>query len=270
MRRQGIFWICTFPHHAFTPFLPANVAWIKGQLELGAGGFLHWQVLVAFTSKRSLAQVVGLFGPYHCELSRSEAASIYVWKESTRIEGTQFELGSKPIRLNSSTDWEEVWRNAQGGLLSTIPAFVRVKSYRTLRAIASDYDRPRAMERSCKVFFGPTATGKSRRAWEEAGVDAFIKSSRTKYWCGYQGEENVIIDEFRGDIDITYLLLWLDRYPVRVEIKGSTRCLCARRFWICSNLHPRGSLLSNVDWFPLVDHLTYAALERRLEIIDFT
>lgn len=116
------------------------------------------------------------------------------------------------------------------------------------------------MERSCMVFWSPTGSGKSRRAWQEAGVDAYPKNPRTKWWDGYRGEENVVIDEFRGDIDIGYLLRWLDRYPVLIETKGAGTTLKAKRYWITSNLHPK-------DWYPTLDYETYAALERRLEII---
>ena len=129
-RRQGIFWILNIPHHEFTPFHPPAASYIVGQLEKGAGGFLHWQVLVAFKRKQSLSGVKAVFGDAHAELSRSDAASEYVQKEETRVEGTQFEFGAKPFRRNSATDWEAVWSSAQSGVLSEIPANVRVVNYR--------------------------------------------------------------------------------------------------------------------------------------------
>lgn len=104
-RRQGIFWLLTVPYHEFTPWLPPGCRWIKGQLELGAGGFLHWQTIVALRNKGSLSTVKLLFGTCHAELSRSSAASDYVWKELTRVEGTQFEIGEKPCDPSSQTDW---------------------------------------------------------------------------------------------------------------------------------------------------------------------
>lgn len=261
-RRQGIFWLLTVPHEAFLPYLPVGSVWIKGQLELGSGGFLHWQVLVAFRAKKSLAGVREMFGPYHAELSRSEAAAAYVWKDETCVPGTRFELGAKPIRRNSKTDWDSVWAAALKGDLDSIPANVRVVSYRTLRAIAADHDQPVAMQRSCYVFWGATGTGKSRRAWDEASLTAYSKDPRSKFWCGYQNEKNVVIDEFRGGIDISHLLRWLDRYPVRVEIKGSSKPLVAETFWITSNLNP-------TDWYPDADAQTVAALRRRLNITQF-
>lgn len=136
-------------------------------------------------------------------------------------------------------------------------------SYRTLRAISADHDVPVAMERTCVVFWGPTGTGKSRRAWDEAGMDAYAKDPRTKFWCGYQGQQHVVLDEFRGGIDIAHLLRWLDRYPVRVEIKGSSRPLAAIKFWITSNLNPD-------DWYKETDYETMEALKRRMEVVNLT
>lgn len=177
--------------------------------------------------------------------------------------GTQFDFGAKPIRVNSKTDWESVWVSAKAGDLLKIPARIRVVSYRTLRGIAADYCKPVAIVREVHVFWGPTGTGKSRRAWLEAGDDAYCKDPRSKFWCGYQGENHVIIDEFRGGIDIAHMLRWLDRYPVRVEIKGSSIPLVAGKIWITSNVEP-------LWWYPDLDEPTRQALVRRLSITEFT
>ncbi|AIF76274.1 Rep [Ninurtavirus rhiphus] len=269
-RRQGIFWILTIKHAEFTPYLPPGCAWIRGQLELGeSNSFLHWQIIVAFSKKMALSGVRRIFGTAHAELTRSDAAAEYVWKEDTQVPGTQFELGAKPIQRNSKTDWESVWTSAVSGDLSAIPANVRVVSYRylknnsrTLRAIAADHSTALPMLRDCWVFWGRTGTGKSRRAWDEAGLDAYSKDPRSKFWDGYQTQQCVVVDEFRGGIDISHILRWLDRYPVRVEIKGSSRPLVASKIWITSNVDPR-------QWYPDIDAETLGALLRRLNITHF-
>lgn len=75
-----------------------------------------------------------------------------------------------------------------------------MQCYSNLRRIRSDFAEPVAMEREVHVFWGDTGSGKSRRAWDEAGFSAYPKSPSTKFWDGYQDQENVVIDEFRGDI----------------------------------------------------------------------
>jgi len=140
--------------------------------------------------------------------------------------------------------------------------FIKSRYYNSLTRIAADNAKPVAMERTAFVFWGKTGSGKSLRAWTEAGENAYSKDPRTKWWCGYKGETDVIIDEFRGSVDVSHILRWLDRYPVTVEIKGGSRPLAATRFWITSNLDPRA-------WYPEIDSDTLDALLRRLNITHF-
>ncbi|QCX35043.1 replication-associated protein [Chiunvirus muliumi] len=263
-RRQGLYWILTISqeNNEFEPHLPDSCAYIRGQLEEGANGFRHWQVMAAFTRKTSLRGLQEVFGNCHAELTRSNAARDYVWKEDTRIEGTQFEFGTLAIRRNESTDWESIREHAIAGNLSEVPADVFVRCYSQLRRIGQDHLRPVGMERQCSVFWGSTGTGKSRRAWDEAGMDAYPKDPNSKFWDGYRNHGHVVFDEFRGVINISHMLRWLDRYPVIVEVKGSSIVLCATHIWITSNLDPR-------LWYPNEDQETVNALLRRLEITHF-
>ena len=243
--------------------LPDGIVWLTGQREKGLeSGYVHYQVCVAFSKKKSLSFVQELFGRgIHAELSRSESAAAYCNKEDSR-DGEPFEYGAKPFRRNSATDWESVWESAKSGDLAAIPANVRVVSYRTLRAIGSDYSQCPSIEKRVDVFWGSTGTGKSHRAWNEAGEGAYSKCPRSKFWDGYQNQEHVVLDEFRGGIDVAHLLRWFDKYPVRVEVKGSSRPLYAKRIWITSNVDPR-------NWYPELDLATLDALMRRLTVTHF-
>jgi hypothetical protein len=260
---QGLYWILTIPHANFTPYLPPGVRHLRGQLERGESGFLHWQLLAILNRKARLASVKKTFGDTcHAELSRSAAANDYVQKVDTRVEGTQFELGDLPFRRNDPICWERVRTLAMEGRLDGIDAAVYVQHYNSLKRIAADNLQPIGVEKQVMVFWGKTGAGKSRRAWDEAGLDAYPKDPRTKFWDGYRGQSHVVIDEFRGGIDIGHLLRWLDRYPVTVEIKGSATVLKATNIWITSNISPN-------DWYPDLDEGTKAALRRRLNITHF-
>lgn len=128
--------------------------------------------------------------------------------------------------------------------------------YRTLKQIEKDFLKPIGNTKEVFVYWGLTGTGKSKRAWEEAGLDAYPKDPNTKFWDGYKGEENIVIDEFRGKIDISHILRWLDRYPVNVETKFGGVTLRAKRIWITSNISWR-------KWFNDLDNDTLMALRRR-------
>lgn len=146
--------------------------------------------------------------------------------------------------------------------LEDIPSDIYIRCYNQIKRIAMDHLKPIATEKVVNVFWGGTGTGKSRRAWDEATFDAYGKDPRTKWWCGYTGQLNVVIDEFRGDIGIAHMLRWLDRYPVSVETKGGCVPLAANTIWITSNLDPR-------NWYLDLDEDTRDALLRRLTITHF-
>lgn len=275
---QARYWILTIPHAHFVPYLPPDAAFIKGQLERGEQtGYLHWQLVVAFKTKKRLKFVRQIFGDFNIEPTRSALADDYVWKEDTRINGTQFVLGTKPINRSAAPDWDGIRQSAMQGQLSDIPSDIFVRCYHQLTSIWRDNLVPLAIERECYVFWGPTGTGKSRTAWQQAGLGAYpkvciheyipglliiLQIPTTKFWDGYKGQLNVVIDEFRGIVDISAILRWCDRYPVLVEIKGSSRVLSAEKLWFTSNIHPK-------DWYPLLDEPTKLALLRRLTIVHF-
>jgi len=242
--------------------LDQGVQYVKGQLEVApTTGYRHWQLIAVMKKNSRLTALKRIFGQSaHVEATRSAAAAQYVWKEETRVPGTQFEHGTKPLNPGSKTDWDLIWDAAKSGKMELIPASVKVRSYSQLKNIAKDHMCPEAMERKVIVYWGPTGTGKSRKAWQEAGFSAYPKDPMTKFWDGYHDHANVVIDEYRGDIAISHLLRWFDRYPVCIEAKHGGTVLKAKNIWITSNLHPD-------DWYPLLDRETKEALKRRLEII---
>ena len=231
---QGRYWLLTIPQHEFVPYLPPDLAYIKGQLEQGSEtGYLHWQVVVAFNNKVTLHKVKQVFGDgLHGQLTRSSAANDYVFKDDTAIEGTRFEMGKLKMKRNCAADWDAVVDSVKRGRFDEVPSDILVRNYGNLKKIHVDSLQPVACEKQVFVYWGATGTGKSKRAWEEATFDAYPKDPNSKFWDGYRGQESVVIDEFRGAISISHMLRWLDRYPTIVEIKGSSCVLNAKRIWI--------------------------------------
>lgn len=241
---QVRYWLLTIPESVWTVpnELPSGIVYLKGQLERGEEtGYLHYQVLAVFQRSTKLGGVKRIFGnSIHAEPSRSEAANAYVWKEDTRVADTQFELGSLPrnTRFNKP-DWELVKTMAKEGKFDEINPDIMVRYWSNLVKIHGHFSTPEPIIREVSCYWGRTGTGKSRRAWGEATFEAYPKIPTTKFWDGYRGQPNVVIDEFTGQVGITHLLQWLDRYPVLVEIKGSTVPLKAQKLWITSNIDPR-------------------------------
>lgn len=243
-----------------------NIVWSKGQLELcPTTQRLHWQFVVCYAKKVRPRTVKTTLGDeIHCELTVSQKAAEYVWKDETS-QGRRWEWGTLPFKRNSKVDWDKVKQAAKQGRLDDdcIPSNIFVCNYASLKKIKMDYMQGEALEKEVNVFWGETGLGKSRRAWTEAGLDAYPKAPTTKFWDGYQGESSVVIDEFTGQIEISHMLRWLDRYPVLVEQKGSGTVLKANKIWITSNVDP-------LEWYNSAPTAQVNALMRRLNVVHFT
>lgn len=277
---QARYWIATVPRADWVPRWPIEgVTYIKGQAEVGGvTDYVHWQFVIVFDTKVTLTRAKQLIGlaRVHLEPTVSKKALDYVHKDETAIEGTRFEhgitcsfSGTLPIHRAKSVDWQSVWDHAKAGFLwliirlfELIPPDIRVRCWHNINRIRATFLKPVGTDRRVRVYWGATGSGKSHLAWLEAGFLAYAKDPCTKWWDGYQSEESVIVDEFRGSIGISHVLRWFDKYPVRLETKGGVSALCAKHIWITSNLHPS-------RWYPSLDDETVSALIRRLEIHHF-
>lgn len=96
-------------------------------------------------------------------------------------------------------------------------------------------------------FHGSTGGGKSRRAHEE-NPRAYWKSSTNKWWDGYDGQDCVIIDDYRRDFcTFADLLRLFDRYPLCVEVKGASVQFVARKIIVTTPRDPRNTWVGRSD-----------------------
>jgi len=264
--KQYKYYMLTIAREKFNPprDLPAGMEFLKGQAECGAGGFQHWQIVVGFAKYITLTKAKSYFDrSVHLEPTKSAAANDYVWKDDTRIEGTQFSLGEPALKRNSKTDWAKIKELAVTGKVDEIPADIFIKHYGSLKRIEKDYQTNiNRGEQLVYYIYGPTGTGKSHRAHQLLGDIYYEKQPSTKWWDGYSGQENVLIEEFRGEIGISHLLRWLDKYACSVEVKGGQTNLKTKMFVFTSNL-------SLGDLYPMLDNDTKAALLRRITHVEF-
>ncbi len=119
--------------------------------------------------------------------------------------------------------------------------------FRYVRAVDKCQERfgaKRKWKMDVDIYWGPPEAGKSRVAWD-AHPDLYEKS-KNKWWDGYDGEEAVLIDDFdpaTQDWRFDYMLTLLDRYPMKVEVKGGMVQFRSKKVYITSNFNP-------FHWFP--------------------
>lgn len=93
------------------------------------------------------------------------------------------------------------------------------------------------------VLYGATGTGKSRMAHhlcDGMGTEYHVKHGSTgKWWNGYDGQPTIILEEFRGSIPFSTLLMMMDRYGLQLEYKGGVTQCKADTIVVCSPVHPK-------------------------------
>lgn len=187
----------------------------------------------------------------HAEPRRGtrDQARAYCMKEDTRLWGPyefgSWDLGGQGARSDLKSATDMVKRGASDAdIANDHPVtFARMsRGLRDLRCALSS--KRRAWKTHVSVYWSvESGTGKSMTAHDEL-PDAFVMTDEKGWWDGYTGQKDVIIDDFRAkNFSESFMLNLLDRYPMRVPIKGASVEFAAERLIITSNDDPS-------DWYP--------------------
>jgi len=229
------------------------------QLEEGVAGTRHFQGYCWFKLPMTLAGCKKLLPGAHWErcVGTHEQNVAYCSKEprlagpfirgEPPAQGLRSDLLAVKAAVDSGATDLKLWTDYFG----TMARYSRaIHEYR--RVMSS----PRDFLTTCSVFWGPTGTGKSRKA-RELYPQAYWKP-RNSWFDGYSDQETVILDDFYGWLPWDLLLRMIDRYPLLVDIKGGMVNFRPKHIVITSNKHPR-------DWYHSIDD--WAPLERRITTI---
>lgn len=231
------------------PELETTIKYITYQLERGENGTEHLQGYVQFKKKRAFNEVKQWLPRAHIEPRKGshEQAVEYCHKTETRIEGP-WEFGIPTKKRGQRADLEEVREKIEEG--STELEVARehfglwCQYHKAFKRYRDLLYKKRNTESEVILLIGITGTGKSRGA-NEKYPNAYWKMAN-KWWDHYDGETEVILDDFNGEIDLQYILRMTDRYPMIIETKGSTQQLQATKFIFTSNKEPK-------EWWKEVD-----------------
>lgn len=234
----------------------------------------HFQMYIEFDAPVRMAAVKELLSPQvHCEVRRGtrEQARDYCRKEESRKAGP-WEIGTWTGGQGTRTDIQSLMDiiRGDGNARDAWEAHPEVmfRHYRAFNearlAFQGTQQRP---DIHVKVLYGESGAGKTMEAerlaaeFEAEGKKVYRKAPG-KWWCGYNGEPVVLMDEFYGSwMHYAEFLRLIDRYPLCVECKGGTLPMRACTIIITSNSEP-------ASWYPnIVDKLPI--LRRCHEIIHY-
>ena len=231
------------------------------QRECGANGTVHIQGYVIWNNRRTLNSCRAINARAHWEIRRGthDQAVEYCTKQDTRVEGTEPFISGTPPSPGARSDLEDIKEMVDSGEsmqeVSTKHFGSYIRYYKGIHQYALLHRAQRSWKTEVVVLYGPPGTGKSRRCLESY-PDAYWKP-HGKWFDGYDGHEDVVIDDFYGWLPYSQLLNILDRYPLNVETKGGTTGFIAKHLVLTSNQHPQ-------EWYR--NH-PYGALERRIDLL---
>lgn len=266
--QQSKYWVFTAQNPtSILVFDKDEVTYAVYQREIApTTGTEHYQGLILFEKRRRLGSVKSLLTKYgcpansHCEVAKSVSNSrTYCMKEDSRKPGTDpIEFGVfNSTKYGSGTrsdlsECKELLDN--GGKVSDLADSHFSQWLRYANGFTA-YKRLKTADRSSPtkvvLFYGPTGTGKSWRA-RELAPGAYWKS-RGKWWDGYEGHKEIVLDDLDGSwFPCSDLKRLLDGYAYLGEVKGSHIKLVPETIYITSNYLPWDWYRSSVDSDPVV------------------
>lgn len=227
--------------------------------EVGESGTPHLQCFISWNSRRSLAycrRELSSRAHYESAKGSPHQAATYCKKDGKfeeygncpRGRGQRNDLAACAAAIRNGKRRKELFEEFIT-VCARYPKFVN--ECRML------YSGSRDWKTFVTVYWGETGTGKTRKAFE-ATTEPYVHSGG-QWFDGYDGEEEVIFDDFGGsEFKLTYLLKLLDRYPMRVQVKGGFVNWIPKKIYITSNYSPK-------EWYSNAKDEHVKALYRRLD-----
>lgn len=212
---------------------------IVGKETCPESGRLHWQGYIELNGPQRMSYIKKIFNDntIHLEIRKGtrEQARDYCKKD-----GNYQEYGNWIKGQGARTDLSEVVeilkeKKLSDFMLEDPETYCRYRN--GLKDIAGELAKRKSKEfRKLEVTLitGPTNANKTRLANEKTTFK--IEGDNLDWWCGYDGDESILIDEYDNQIKITKLLNLLDGYSLRLPIKGGQTYAAWNKVYITTNL----------------------------------
>lgn len=279
-KKQGKYWCFTYNNpacaaeHFIRVFKAAGASYIVfGEEKAPETGTPHWQGYVEFDKLKRFGQVRRIVEGLHVE-----------YRIGTQQQAIDYCKGLSAGKTPNEVVHEDGTPTPNvAGRRNDLLAAVATLKEGGIRAVAEDHPgtlvkytrgmlfldsviRRRKPVPQVTLCFGPSDSGKTRYFFDNAPEDdSWVMPVSDGLWFdGYFGEKWALIDEFDGrcnKVTLRVLLRVLDRYPVRVQIKGAFTPFTPEHIVITTNIHPR----LWYDWTNREEQ--YSAMYRRFELV---
>jgi len=217
--------------------------------EVGESGTPHLQGFIIYNNGRSKTAVIkGMPRRAHVEVCNGTPYENYEYCSKEKVI---FEHGERPEKVGQGKrqDLKEikdkVSKQEKIKTLLDTDSIVNYQQLKFAEGLKKYYETKRTAKTDVIWYHGKPGTGKTHRAREicieRAGDEDNIYEAMAtgQWWEGYDGQEYVIIDDLRGDfMKFHEFIKLLDKYPFRVQTKGSSRQFNAKVIIITSPYRP--------------------------------
>lgn len=183
--------------------------------------------------------------------STDYAAAVYCMKDEDI-----FEVGTRP-KPGERTDLKDIYElmDEYGNDLTKIRSHnPTLQQWQLAEKIARWTDPPEKRNWYPEVYWywGESGCGKTEQASLEAGVDAYYATEGGKWFEGYKGQENIVIDEFDcKEWPFRKLLMFLGNKPMKLPVRYGHVENLAKKIWITSEKEPLGMYEKQGNTFQL-------------------
>ncbi|ALE29606.1 replication associated protein [Lake Sarah-associated circular virus-10] len=217
--------------------------------EVGESGTNHLQGYIYFVNAKSMSAVKKMISK-RCHLESAKGSPLQAATYCKKDNNDYYENGELPVIQGKRTDLDEI-RDILKQTNKMSDVVMVAKSYQSVKMaeqILKYHEKPRMEKPYVEWYYGPTGTGKSKKAYEVLSDECYTCLSTGKWFDGYDAHKNVLIDDMRKDfMKFHELLRLLDRYAMRVECKGGTRQFVASHIIITSCYHPKDMFETRED-----------------------
>lgn len=167
------------------------------------------------------------------------------WEEGVFCtQGKRTDIDDVVDMIKNKKSWKEI--------IEECPSTF-VKYSRGLEKVKFIYNEsPPDREIVVTVLWGEPGVGKTRWVYENKPDVYRVQSS--KWWDGYEGQNEILFDDFEGQIPYLNMLNYLDRYRLMLEFKGGQVWANWTKVYITSNEKPE-------NWY-IRDDMSKALLRR--------
>lgn len=230
----------------------------------------HYHVYLVAKSTIEAQRILSLFPGMHLEPkghSTSKQVRDYIFKVGKHSGKCQTlntaEWGELPNESQGErTDLKAALQMLNDGyslkdVILNMPGTIRYMNQ--LRQAKTMLQKPVHGKKEVMVLIGPTRCGKT--SWVYAHnpeEDLYCVDDWDHPFDEYESESTLLLDDFRGEFSISYLLRLLDRYPVKLLARYANKQAAYTKVFITSN--------TPIDlWYPKIDPETRKALYARFD-----